>query len=57
MDGSREDHPEWGNPHLETQKCYVLYYKWILVIKYRIIMLQSIDQKKLNNKKGSSGNT
>jgi len=28
----------------------MLTYKWILAIKYRIMMLQSTDPKKLNNK-------
>ena len=31
---------------------YVLTYKWILVIKYRIPMLQFTDPKKLNNEEG-----
>jgi hypothetical protein len=33
---------------------YVLTYKWILAIKYRIPMLHSTDVKKLNSIKGTS---
>jgi hypothetical protein len=39
-------------PELKEHVWYVLTYKWILDIKYRIIMLSSTDQKKPNNKKG-----
>jgi hypothetical protein len=40
------------NIQLKGGKIYVLTYKWILAVKYRINMLQSIDSKKLSNKEG-----
>jgi hypothetical protein len=52
MNGTRKDHPEWGNPEPKRKTWYILTCKWILVIKYRITMLQSIDSKKPNNKEG-----
>jgi hypothetical protein len=33
---------------------YVLTYKWLLAIKYRIPMLHSTDPKKINKKEGIS---
>jgi len=41
MDGIRKDHPEGGNPDPERQTGYVLTYKWILAIKYRITIQKS----------------
>ena len=32
---------------------YVLTYRWILAIKYKIPMLHSTDPKKLNKKEGT----
>ena len=40
------------NIQLKEGKIYVLTYKWILAVKYRINMLQSTDSKKLSNKEG-----
>jgi hypothetical protein len=53
MDRARKYHPEWSNPDPEKQIWYVFFYKWILVIKHRIITLQNKDPKKLINKEGS----
>jgi len=35
---------------------YVLTYKWILAIKYKILSVHSIDPEMLNNKEGSREN-
>jgi hypothetical protein len=51
MDGTRKCHPELGNPAPKGHGWYILTYKWILAIKYRITMLYSIDPKIPNNKK------
>jgi hypothetical protein len=55
IDGTIKYHPECSNPDPETQTWYVLTYQWILVIKYRITMLQSTDPKRLSNKEGPRG--
>lgn len=41
--GKRKCYPEWYNPDPKVHKQYVVTYKWILQIKYRIIMLKSTD--------------
>ena len=38
----------------QTHAWYLLTFKWILAIKYRIPMLYSTDLKKLNKKEGTS---
>jgi hypothetical protein len=51
MGGTRKGHPEYGSPDTKkNQTWYVLNYKWILVIKYRITMVQTKDPKKLRIK-------
>jgi hypothetical protein len=47
MDGSWECHPERSNPVPKGHAGYVLTYKWILAIKYRIPTLQPTDLKRL----------
>lgn len=51
MDGTRKHHPEWGYPDPKWHAWYVLNYKWILAIKYRITKLGP-ELKKLNDKEG-----
>jgi hypothetical protein len=51
MDRTRKYYPERGNPYPERHTWYLLTYKWILAIKYRIPMLYSTDPNKLSNKK------
>ena len=51
-DGTKKHHPEWGNSDPKGHAWHVLSYKWILAIKYSILMLHSPDPKKLNNKEG-----
>ena len=41
---------EQGNPDPERHTWYVLTYKWMLVIKYRLTMPQITNPKKLSNK-------
>jgi hypothetical protein len=55
MDETGKDHSERGNLDSERQTWYVLTYKWILVIKYRVNMLQTTDPKKLSNKQDPRG--
>ena len=52
MEGTIKYQPKWCNPDPKGHTWYVLTYKWILVIKYRITMLQSTDPKKPNTKEG-----
>ena len=47
---SEDSYARFSEPKVHAW--YVLTYKWILAIKYRITILQSIDPKKPNNKKG-----
>jgi hypothetical protein len=44
-----KSHPECPKPR-KTCMVYVLTYRWILAIKYRITMLLSKNPKELNNK-------
>ena len=39
-------------PNTKGHSWYVLTYKWMLAIKYRITMLQSTDPKKLSSQEG-----
>ena len=43
MDRIGKDHPERDNPDPERQTWYVLTYKWILVIKYKITIQKSTE--------------
>jgi hypothetical protein len=52
MDGTRKYHPEYNDPDPKGHAWYMLTYKCILAIKFRIPTLQSTDLKKLNNKEG-----
>jgi hypothetical protein len=52
MGGNRKYHSECGNPDPKRHAWYALMYKWILAIKYRILMLQSTDSEKQNKKEG-----
>jgi hypothetical protein len=54
MDGTRKYHPERGISDPKGHSCYVLTYKWILSIKYRIATLYSLDQKKLSKNEDPS---
>jgi hypothetical protein len=54
MDGSWEYYHEWSNLVPKGHVWYVLIYKWILAIKYRIFMVHATDPKKLNKKAGTS---
>jgi hypothetical protein len=55
LDGIGKHHPGPIEP-TQTQKdihtLYILTYKWILTMKYRITMLQTTDTKKLSDKYG-----
>jgi hypothetical protein len=42
MDEILEYYPEWSNPDLKIHAWYVLTYKWILVIKYRITIVYTL---------------
>jgi hypothetical protein len=42
---TRKYHPEYGKPDPKKHAWYVHLYKWILIIKYGITMLQSTDPK------------
>ena len=53
MDGTRK-YPESGNLDPKGHVWYILSYKWILVIKYMIPMIHSMDPKMLNKKEGPS---
>jgi hypothetical protein len=55
-DRNRKDHSQRGNPDPKGYSWYVLTYKWILPIKYRITMLCSTNPKKLNKKEGLNQN-
>jgi hypothetical protein len=48
------ENPSWGNSVPTGHALYVLTDKCILVIKYRISLLQSTDPKKSNKKDGRS---
>jgi hypothetical protein len=39
IDGIRKYLPEWGNLDSKRHACYMLTYKWILDMKYRIALL------------------
>ena len=49
---SRKYHPEWGSPDPKGHAWYVLTYRWILTIKYKITTLESANPKNPNNKEG-----
>jgi hypothetical protein len=53
MDGTRKYHPESGNPDPKVHVVrYVLNFKWILDISYRMLRLHFTDPKTLNIKEG-----
>jgi hypothetical protein len=54
MDGTRKYHPEWGNPDPKVHTWYILTYKWLLVIMYRIPTTHSTGGNKLNKKDSPS---
>ena len=47
MDGTRRNHPEWGNPVTKRQAWYVLTHIWISDIEQRSTSLQSTPPEKL----------
>ena len=51
MGGTRKYHPQRGNPDPKGHAWYVLTYKWILAMMYKMPMLYSMDPKKLKRKK------
>jgi hypothetical protein len=57
VDEIRKDNSEGGSPDSERQTWHVFIYKGIIVIKYRITMLQITNPKKLSSKKGPKGDT
>jgi hypothetical protein len=56
LEGTWQYHHEWGNTDPKWHAWYVLTYKWILAIKYRIPMPCSADPKKLSKKEGRTEN-
>ncbi|MFP9036128.1 hypothetical protein ACLI2Q_18870, partial [Enterococcus faecalis] len=56
MDGTREYHPERGNPISEKHTWYALTDKWILVQKLKLPKKQSTDHMKLKKKDDPSVN-
>ena len=54
MDGTRKDHPEWGNPITKEHTWYALTDKWILALKLGIHKTQFTDHMKLKNKEDQS---
>jgi hypothetical protein len=49
---NRKYHSERGHPDPEGHTYYIVTYKWLFTVKYRIHVLYYTDPKRLNNKEG-----
>ena len=49
MDETGKDHSEWGNSEPEVIACYVVTVNALLLIEYKMTMLQSKSANKLSN--------